>query len=209
LFGLENPTLLALPHLEGFSGMAWLQATKLTFTNMDWTEERRWLPVPTAQLGALFDRIATTPFTAFWQPEMSPQPDWLRLKDTETVAAKPASGLRIEGPVSDWVLERSFELPSWPPRMTSANDFDLLTNSIVQALVDGAGRTLSATLLTSSGSQAADDFALNQVRMARFLPPGKPSLTSVAARAANQLRWGRLIFEWQTVPVNHPSAASP
>ena len=92
-----------------------------------------------------------------------------------------------------------------PVVLSSQTNSDLLTNSVVQMVVDSEGKPVSLTLLSGSGSPNADRQALEQARAARFnsVERGlKPGAT------AQGLAWGQLIFEWNTLPVP-PTNASP
>src|SRR5438132_740951 len=51
-FALDDPTLFALPHREGFSGPAWLNTAPQKSPSFDWSEAPRWLPLSLEQLGA-------------------------------------------------------------------------------------------------------------------------------------------------------------
>ena len=51
-------------------------------------------------------------------------------------------------------------LPAWPAS-------DLLSNTVVQVLVDDLGWVISATLLEGCRLKAADDYALNAAREAK------------------------------------------
>ena len=76
---------------------------------------------------------------------------------------------------------------------------ELVSNSVVQVLVDAPGRIISAVLLTPGGGatqRKADAQALELARVAQFEP--------VAAAA---LSVGTIIFEWQTLPV--PATNAP
>jgi len=92
-----------------------------------------------------------------------------------------------------------------------------LANSVVQVVVDAEGRPISATLYPDdsgpgprtfgSGLKEADEQALALAKAARFNPMtggGPDRVTSPTA----QLTWGRMIFQWHTLPVatNAPPA---
>ncbi len=80
---------------------------------------------------------------------------------------------------------------------------DVIPPSQVQVLVDAAGKVVSAVLLPpdnlleSAGHyDAADRRALELARAARFAP-------------APRLTFGRLIFNWHTVPVTSTNEPGP
>ena len=75
-------------------------------------------------------------------------------------------------------LVQPIELPPWPYQ-------DLLTNSVVQMVVDAEGRPASVpVLLSSSGCPAADEYALEQAQAARFEPVSRN-----AAGQQRRTRW--------------------
>lgn len=193
---LEDPTLYALPHVQGFSGDAWLKFAPVRFNAADWSESARFLPQDSQELGLRFrDFIGTNsppPFPAI----ASLRPE--RMYTGNFAAAPPpaASRLRVEGDLAKRRLLLVPELQVW-------TNTDLLTNSVVQLLVDPQGNPVSAALLRpglipSPKQEEANQRALELARATRFEP----------VRAG--LSIGVLIFEWQTIPVastNRPAAA--
>jgi TonB family protein len=202
LLALEDPTLFVLPHHEGFSGQTWLRIPAQDFHPADWSEPPCWLPLPVQQLGTSFRSFAQTntfppfqtvvmPPLALTVPELSP---------TGPFAAP--STLKIEGDLARRRLLSPLELKSWP-------NPDLLTNTIVQLLVDSQGNTVSATVLQpGSGKAEADQLALELARSARFEPAG-PAGPHKAEHTAADLTLGTMIFEWQTLPPTNATPATP
>ncbi|HWI55921.1 MAG TPA: energy transducer TonB [Bacillota bacterium] len=203
LLALTDPTLFALPHRQGFSGLAWMQAPPQPFHPFTWTEEPRWLPLSVEQLGAAFNRfIETNQFNSLEACAL-PEPELTLPMASAPEGFPDRSTLRVEGGLADRPLTTPLQLRSWAHS-------DLLTNSVVQAVVDAAGRPISVTLLVKSGSEQADQHALEQVRTARFAPAnvGGPQTT---APPLAQLDWGQLVFEWHTLalaPTNAPATGS-
>jgi TonB family protein len=77
----------------------------------------------------------------------------------------------------------------------------VLTNSEVQIVVDETGRVFAPPILVSkSGSDEADASALELARSARFQSV-RPRGPRHAKDAPQPLAWGKLVFEWQTVPI--------
>jgi hypothetical protein len=200
---VSDPTLFVLPHREGFSGEAWLdKIPPLDFLPAEWTEPPRWLAVSASTLGASFKDFiaanASPPFqtiATIEPPRIAPE-----LFPMETAPMQPT--LRIEGGLSKRRLLSTPPLQPWPSA-------DLLTNSIVQLLVDAQGHTFSAVLLLrhSSGPQAdADDRALDLAKAAEFEPVATggsgPSMNETDA-----LTLGIMIFEWVTLPM--PATNAP
>src|SRR5438046_8779777 len=53
LLALHDPTLLALPHQQGFAGTAWLTVPRFGAEPFVWFEPPRWLTFPAQELGAV------------------------------------------------------------------------------------------------------------------------------------------------------------
>ena len=104
----------------------------------------------------------------------------------------------IEGNLASRALLSIPRLPSW-------TNTDLLTNTVVQMLVDARGYPLSMLLLGQSGFTNADGYALKLSRAMRF-EPLKTGTVSDHHTPAPPLSLGNVIFEWQTVP---PPPANP
>jgi TonB family protein len=200
LLALSDPTLFALPHRQGFSGLAWLRIWQPEPRFFDWSEGPRWLELSVQRLGAAFDRSSET---ADFNPPASParpEPE-LTIAEVDPLPSAPAhSRLRLEGGLVGRRLITPIELQPEPHT-------DLLTDSVVQIVVNSAGRLTSVpVLLSRSGSKDADDHALRIARTARFdaiISEGPGKVTNPMA----DLTWGRMIFEWHTVPV--PPTNSP
>ncbi len=187
--GLEDPTLFALPSRNGFSGGAWLNFPPMTHQLQDWTEPPQWLGLEKVALGRIFDTIAST--SSYGAPLVAdkPMPSPV-ISDLETINVKipTQSVCRITGELAQRRLISSMVLPSW-------GSPDLLTNSVVESLVNADGYPVSSRLLGTSGWTEADDYALNLTREARFQP------LPVEERGKNAaFTWGRLIFQWHSVP---------
>lgn len=192
MLALNDPTLFALPHPQGFSGPAWLNFKSRQLEAHDWTEPPRWLALSLAPLDLSPDLGSET-------NEFDPVQLLVQSAPELTLPAPPApplarehSAFRLEGRLARRRLLRAPELTSW--RHT-----EILTNSIVQVSVDGEGRPMSVTLLSGSGLKAADDHALAQAAAARFESirgqrPGR------SANALADISVGEMIFEWHTLP---------
>jgi hypothetical protein len=191
--GLSDPTLFVLPSLRNFSGPAWFQFAPLQFAPTNHPEPLRWLTQDPAQLGRTFSpqdasglsmpsRLAEEPMPKFTGEE-------LRIG---TLPWLGKSELRIEGELARRPLRTPAALPAWPAA-------DLLTNTVVQLWVDGSGRALSATLLGACGLKSADDFAMKLATTAEF-QPDEPAPRQAADSPLIGLAWGRLVFQWHTLP---------
>jgi len=198
---LNDPTLFALPHLESFSGSAWLTIPLQEFRPYVWPEPPRFLSLMKEKLGSDFESFIVTNQTeglpTIAQPELT-----LKLPSVEESPSLPdRSRLRLVGALDARRLLVSPELPSWPSA-------EILTNSVVQVLVDLDGKPVSATLLAKSGSAEADQQAVREARHARFEPLSLGDPTNPLAGLA----WGQLIFEWHTLPLpdtNSPAQSVP
>jgi hypothetical protein len=200
VLALYDPTLFALPHPQGFSGSAWLNDKGQTLTNFDWSEPTNWLAISTNNLGADFHRFVITNRLELSRAQLVPQPALSFPMATPMVVPPQKSTLRIEGGLASRRLLSPIELPSWPARTNSAAEPDILTNTVVQAVVDQDGKPISITLLVPSGSglQAADDYALATARTARFESITRNGLQQQQSDSVENLAWGALIFEWCT-----------
>lgn len=194
LSSLLDPTLFALPHRQSFSGLAWMTAISLATNTFSWSEDPRYLdyyqtradttlrdPAPTNGF-SLVEAIAAAkveprlPQIAFDKPSRE-QSTWRLAGDL--------AGRRLLTPL----------------HLTSQSSDDLLTNTVIQLVVDARGWPVSEALLPpGSGSKDADQDALALAATARFEPlrgdAGRPSQHPLKG-----LAWGELIFEWHTIPV--------
>jgi hypothetical protein len=196
---IEDPTLCALPHPQGFSGDAWLKGSSPVFTLGDWTEPARCLALDPGELGTRFRHFMATNTPAPFSALATLDPEIAVAQDFSIAPAPTSSGLRIEGDLAGRRLLSGLRLPIW-------TNSDLLAGSLVQLAVDARGYPVSAVLLPpGSGLKEADRCALELARTARFEPLDEP-----AAQSGNPppgLSIGTLWFEWQTVPA--PFTNSP
>jgi TonB family protein len=190
LIALDDPTLFALPHLEGFAGPAWLQSPRVQFHRQDWTEQPRWLPLPAENLGATFNQFMQTNYFASHVLDFKPEAK-LSAPTLVEIALVQNSTMQIEGELVQRRLLDEITLPS-------LQHDDVIAPSVVQILVNEAGDVVSTVLLESSGFKDADQRSLELARAARFAPSSRMTL-------------GKLIFNWQTVPLaatNSPVSVS-
>ncbi|HVY72424.1 MAG TPA: hypothetical protein VHH73_20985 [Verrucomicrobiae bacterium] len=183
----NDPTLLALPHLNDFSGPAWLRPKPLNYQFNDWSEPARWLAADPARLG-MVDRDLPVANSARLPELVNVRPE-TSVPATAGLKLPGGSTLRIEGGLVPSDLAEPLELPD----LTATN---LMTNSVVQVLVNAGGQVLTARLLAAPTSRtvdqiAADARALDLARTAQFTPAPGP---------ATKPRSGRLIFRWATRP---------
>jgi len=184
---LTDPTLFALPHANDFSAAVWLKTPAIPPTTNRWTEPPGELPAP-EKLGAAFGEFMRTNRFAELPLDFKPEPKLSEATVPFETALPPATTLQIAGSLAQRRLLHQIELPSLPCN-------DVIAPSRVQALVDEAGNVVSVVLLPSDNSlegaghyDVADQLALQLARQLRFAP-------------APQLMFGRIIFNWHTVPV--------
>jgi hypothetical protein len=202
---LSDPTLLALPSVKGFSGGAWLNFPALDYRPRDWNEPPQWLELEAKNLTQTFEAFmgvnTRRPLLVADRPTSRSTAYNLEVS-TDPVSV--ASTVDVEGELASRSLLNRWSLPSWPRS-------DLLSNNVVQVVVNGAGEVVAATLLPEngeSGSPQADQLALNLAKAARFAP----LQDATAMRQPNhRLSWGRIVFRWHTVPpatsTNTPAGA--
>jgi hypothetical protein len=187
---LNDPTLFVLPHREAFSGGAWLNHfPSLNYQPSPWTEPPRLLALSPESLGANFKEfIAANPSPQFQNiPTIEPPETIATVFPTPVSPAQ--SLVRLAGELATRRLLT-------PPQLQPQQSSDVLTNTIVQLLVDARGNTISAALLQSCGLADADNRAMQLAKSARFAPE------------PNALTLGTMIFQWATLPpaiTNSPS----
>lgn len=181
---LSDPSVFALPSLEGFSSAGWLTFKSMADDFAEAPDEPRWLPLDPDRLGSEFAAYMATNSLAPIRIADESLPGLARLQPRASAELEfPKSELRIEGPLARRKLLTRLEWPSWPHS-------DVLTNSVVQVLVDAEGTALSSALVSGSGLKDADRYALAASKRLRF--------NAVAAR--DSVTSGTLHFFWHTLP---------
>jgi hypothetical protein len=190
LLALEDPTLFALPHPEGFAGHAWLRAPAPPEVRFWWADPAPPLGLAMPRPEEIFRQLAqsneTGPLsiTAVMNPALEvPEPEWLGLVPTQ-------STVRVSGQLAG----RRLMAPLVPRSWTNS---DLLAQSVVQVLVNAEGRPLSWAVISPSGSKAADSWALAQARAARF--ERLPTVPGGGENPLAGLAWGEFVFQWHTL----------
>ncbi len=203
LLALHDPTLFALPHPQRVPAPTWLSSPRPEFHPFTWPEPTNYLLLSIDQLGAGFNRFVETNAFNSLPPPAKPPLELTFPEPPALLASAEHSTVQLEWDQAHRRLLTPLELRSWESP-------DILANSVVQIVVGADGTPASVTLLSSSGSKAADQEALEQANAARFEPLDRNPL-GAALNAAAQLSWGRMIFRWHTLPpppTNAP-AASP
>jgi TonB family protein len=185
LRALLDPTLFALPHVQSFSGLAWLRHERPVYRPFEYSEPPRWLPLDQQELARAASAVAETGAVAsLTLPRTRPE---LRLPPPMPSAIPAGTRWSLADDLGRRKLLTEVPIPSFPHT-------ELLTNSVVQLMVTAEGRPASVTLLSSSGLAAADKQALETAARMRFAP-----LESNPAG----LTWGKLIMEWHTLPATN------
>ena len=104
MLALEDPTLFALPHLDGFSGKAWIDLPPPPFSEAEGREPELWLTLPVAQLGGAFEEFVRTnpppPFAAM----AAPDPQWVAPRVALNPPESGPSRLRTGGDLAGRLL---------------------------------------------------------------------------------------------------------
>jgi hypothetical protein len=195
LLNLNDPTLFVLPGLRGFSGLAWLRPGPLEHPSPDSTGPECWLTQDVSELGRVFRELLRTNVVTHRSFADKPAPK-LSAVNPPPIPLPIRSSLRVEGDLALRELPVAVEVPSVPHP-------DLLANTVIQLAVDAWGFTLFPVVLSGSGSKSADQQALDLARAIRFKP--LVGLNAGAPLGQRSLTWGRLVFQWHTVPAATPS----
>jgi hypothetical protein len=199
---LTDPLLFSSANPHGFSGAVWMNTPKLEYQGYDWTSPPAFLTLQAHELTSVFSSFLKTNSSPAFAIVDSPEPQPMSPRVFLPGTGPPQSRLLVQGDLERRKMVMQVSLPSWPHT-------DILSNSVVEVVVDLDGNTVSANLLSSCGLKKADNdpdkenpdkvpdkYALNVARSLQFQSirrPG-PAPTPVAA-----LTWGKLVFEWQTV----------
>ena len=183
---LENPFLFAAASWNGFSADAWLQKPQ-------WRAPATGLPVPMRLLGFADMAKQSRPaaesqaFTFLQrQRPVTPLPG-----PPETPRRDRKSELRLEGLDGRKVLNQ--------PALPGQTHTDVLSRTVIEALVSADGLVISAHIVENSGSAKADADAMALTRKTRFSPKA----------ATNQpVDLGKLIFEWHAVDLSQTNSGS-
>lgn len=192
LLSLHDPTLFALPHPQRGSTPAWLSTPAPEFHPFAWPEPTNSMLIATDQLASSFNRFVETNNFSSLPPPAKPLPVMTLPQPIALPLSAEHSTVRFEWDQARRQLLTPLDLRSWESP-------DILTNSVVQIVVGSDGKPVSVTLLSGCGSRAADQEALAQANAARFEPLGRDAM-GAASNPAAQLNWGRMIFQWHTVP---------
>jgi len=194
ILALTDPTLFALPNRNGFAGATWLRPPDVELEPFRWTEPPRLLALPVDKLGNTFTRFVTTNRLSPFELDVKPAPEpALPLTFGFKLPLATRSTLRLGGGLANRHWLNPPILGPWPAS-------DLLTNSVLQVMVNARGDVVSATLMPpGSGLPEADQFALETAKAARFEPLRNGAMGPTV---------GTLIFQWYTVPKTETNATT-
>jgi hypothetical protein len=194
LLSLMDPTLFARPHPRGFSGRAWVATPDLDERFADppeATTKSQFLGLNLVEIGGPLGTFVET--NSFEKSVVASE----AASEIVLPALAPVQPLRtktmvkIEGNLAARRMVGVLSVSSWP----SAG---LLTNTVVELIVDGRGRFFSEALVSKSGNAEADAEAMKQAREAKFEEVARGG----AGRAdpSTMLDRGWLVFEWNSLP---------
>ena len=137
-----DPTVFGLPHSDGFSGTAWLDAQSMEYQAKEWTEPPRWLEPSPQYFGSFFASFVAEEKPGVLRiadksiPALNASDVWI---SSDAIAA--TTDLQAEGAAARRLIRpETNSLPSWPHS-------DILSNTVVQIVIDAAGIPVSTTLL--------------------------------------------------------------
>ncbi len=178
-FFANNPMLFPLASQHGFSGNGWMAVQRPGYELPEEMEPPRWLALRADRLGLVMPTEPRSDLPFQLGQQSTPQIEALPVF-VPTVVVKTNSVVRVDSGLS----ERAIALPM---ALLAQVGTEVLSNSVVDIAVNGAGEVVSRRLALSSHSKKADRDALQQAKLLRFRP-----LNSVGTI------WGQAIFEWAT-----------
>ena len=186
-FEMENPFLFAAASRHGFSGEAWLRPPEWPLPQVGRPAKPAYLALAEArkvnrdqnadQSFALVPALRTT--------AQLPQPE-------EPVQ----KGIRSSELLLDGFNGRALAAPLVLPVQYHS---DVLSSTVVEAMVGRDGLVISARIVENSGSARADAEALALARKARFNPVNIGENVPVV---------GKLIFEWFALSLSHTNSVT-
>jgi TonB family protein len=175
---MDDPFLFAAANWNGFSAEAWLRKT-------DWKAPETGGPAPPRFL-SLAEALERKP--AVWQNAPfgfleREKPRAIFPEPRETPRAAKGSELRVEGP------RKLINVLAIPAQVHT----DVLSRTVVEALLSADGLVISSRVIENSGSARADADALALARSARFAPKAGPERAPELAK---------LIFQWHALDLS-------
>ncbi len=181
---VSDPSLFAMANVQGFSGAAWLKRSPSRYELSEQHETPFWLTLNTSHLGtAISQFVRNDLITPVSLQQDAPPQLHLALVPDATAMVRSNSRFRVEGAIAS-------RLAAFPPLKSLATN-EIFNETVAQVAVDPDGLVVSARLLEKSGFPEADRSALEIARRLSFLPMRTGGIV-----------WGKLIFDWHTVPGN-------
>jgi len=188
-----EPTLFAWAGPHTFSGQAWFRTSAKDYPQYKWTEPPAFFELRPAQLVGWFESVINENNGHTVDVAEKIVPDFnLHTTEPTPMLLRDKSTLAITGDIAARRFRSQFDLPSW-----HAND--VLRPTMVRVVVDANGQVHSATLLSQSGSEQADKFALDIAKSAEWEPLPE-SRRQPLGSAPTGLTSGTMIFYWHTTP---------
>ncbi|MEW6305618.1 MAG: hypothetical protein AB1705_19235 [Verrucomicrobiota bacterium] len=195
VLAVQDPSLLALANVRGFSGVSWLADAPPAHQLSDWAEPEAWLANDAGTLGQTFVEFVRTNEVS--KPALADHPVAPALEVAKVV--NPLRTRSILHVPAGWVLAAPVELPA-------VEHTEVLRPTVVQALVDQHGEIISARVVSSCGRPQVDARAAETD--ARALETARNlSLKRIAGKAA-ELSWVMLEFRWRTEAVEPPAVTA-
>lgn len=178
-FFTSDPLLFPLASQHGYSGEGWMTVNRFTYEFPEEIEPPHWLALRSENLGRVAPAVPKAELPFQLGQETTPQIEALPVFVT-SVVPHTNSVVRVDANLRDRAIGLPMKLPARPAT-------DVLSNSVVEIAVNGAGEVVARRLAVGSTSKDADRDALEKAKLLRFRP-----LNAVGTI------WGQAIFEWQT-----------
>jgi hypothetical protein len=175
----SDPLLFPLASQHGFSGAGWMTVYRPDYAFPAEIEPPQWLALKTDSLGRVAPAEPKSELPFELGQRSTPQTEALPvfvpavLPQTNTI-------VRVDAKLSERAAGLPLKLPAWPSTK-------VLSNSVVDVAVNGAGHVIACRLAAPSDSKEADHAALEKAKLLKFRP-----LNAVGTI------WGQAIFDWAT-----------
>lgn len=186
-FFTSDPLLFPLASQHGYSGAGWMTVNRPAYEFPEEIEPPHWLALHSDDLGRVSPAKPKPELPFQLGQQSTPQTEALPVFVT-TVVARTNSLVRVDANLRDRAIGIPMKLPARP-------NADVLSNSVIDIAVNGAGEVVASRLAGSSTSKEADRAALAQAKLLKFHP-----LNAIGTI------WGQAIFEWETAEL--PEAKS-
>jgi hypothetical protein len=180
-FFTSDPLLFPFASQHGFSGSGWMRVNRLVYEFPTEIEPPQLLALRSEALGRVAPAVPKPELPFQLGQQSTPQIEALPVFIT-AVVPRTNSLVHVDANLRSRAVGLPLKLPTRPSEK-------VLSNSIVDIAVDGAGAVVARRLIPpGSGSAEADRDALEHAKLLRFRP-----LNAVGTI------WGQAIFEWETM----------